>query len=118
MGSMVRVATHPEFLKLRRTLALAAACLALVCSWEALGRGIDYAGSALRYEPPLDGQEGMALWEASLLRDGHGLYQPVVPDRFVSAPYPPVHPFVLALLGPPSGPNVFREGRIVSLFAA
>ncbi len=115
---MVRVATHPDFLRLRRGLAIIAACLALVCSWQALHRGIDYAGVALRYEPPLDGQEGMAMWEASLLRDGHRLYQPVVPDRFVSAPYPPVHPLVLALLGPSTGENAFLEGRIVSLFAA
>ena len=95
-----------------------ATCIALVCSWWALDRGIQFARLGLSYVPPLDGQEGMALWEAGLLREGPGLYQPVVPEHFVSAPYPPVHPLVLALLHPFEGDVVFREGRLVSLVAA
>src|SRR5690242_32631 len=77
------------------------ACIALVYSRPALERGLQFARLGLSYNAPLDGQEGMALWEAGLLRNGPGLYQPVVLERFVSAPYPPVHPFVLSLLDPP-----------------
>ena len=115
---MVRAATHLRFAALARVFSVVAACLALACGWWALRRGFDFARVALAYLPPLDGQEGMALWEASLLRDGPGLYLPVVPDYFVSAPYPPLHPLVLALLGAPQEPNVYRAGRIVSLVAA
>jgi hypothetical protein len=115
---MVRASPYMGVFRFTRIISLVAAVLALLCAWWSLERGIVFSRVALNYEPPLDGQEGMALWEASLLRDGQGLYQPVVPERFVSAPYPPIHPLVLALLGPPESPNVFREGRVVSLVAA
>jgi hypothetical protein len=101
-----------------RALVVVAVCLALMCGWSALRRGYAFAQLGLQYVPPLDGQEGMALWEAGLLRDGIGLYLPVVPERFVSAPYPPVHPLVLALLDEARGSVVFRPGRLVSLVAA
>lgn len=92
--------------------------LALLCSYWALQRGVAYVALGLQYPAPLDGQEGFALWEAALLRSGRPLYQPVVPDYFVSAPYPPVHPLLLALIGESSVPHVFWAGRIVSLLAA
>lgn len=89
---------------------------ALVCGWWALARGLAYARLGLAYAAPLDGQEGMALWEASLLRSGAPLYQPPHPDRFVSAPYPPLHPLLLAVLGE-HGSHVFFMGRLLSLVA-
>lgn len=92
--------------------------IALACGAWALLRGGQYALLALRYVAPLDGQEGMALWEAMLLRTGRGLYFPVLPGNFVSAPYPPVHPLLLALLGQSSVPHVFWAGRVISLVAA
>lgn len=115
--------TDAKILRLSTTrwvslLGVLAACIALVYSRPALERGVGYVRLGLSYNAPLDGQEGMALWEAGLLRNGPGLYQPVVPENFVSAPYPPVHPFILALLDPPpEGDLIFREGRLVSLFA-
>ena len=97
---------------------LASVWLALACGWWALLRGARYLLGALQYGAPLDGQEGMALWEAGLLRSGQGLYVPVVPDNFVSAPYPPLHPLLLALFGESSLPHVFWSGRLISVLAA
>jgi len=90
---------------------------ALACGWWALARGVRYTLLALQYIGPLDGQEGMALWEASLLRSGRGLYVPVVADSFVSAPYPPFHPLLLVLFGESTVPHVFWAGRLLSLVA-
>ncbi|HEX6290459.1 MAG TPA: hypothetical protein VFZ66_14820 [Herpetosiphonaceae bacterium] len=97
---------------------LVAVWLALACGWWAVLRGTRYMLEALQYGAPLDGQEGMALWEASLLRSGRGLYLPVVPENFVSAPYPPVHPLLLALFGESTVPHIFWTGRMISLIAA
>lgn len=107
-----RVATIPPM------PLILATWLALSCGWWALFRGVQYTVLGLNYPAPLDGQEGMALWEAALLLTGQGLYVPVVPDRFVSAPYPPVHPFLLALFGHSVTPHVFWAGRMVSVGAA
>ncbi len=103
---------------LARLPLLLAVGLALVCGWWALLRGFQYTLTALQHVAPLDGQEGMALWEASLLRSGRGLYLPVVPQDFVSAPYPPLHPLLLALFGQSTVPHVFWAGRVISLIAA
>src|SRR6476659_8641441 len=51
----------------------------------------------LRYPYPHDGLEGTLLHEAQLLWAGEPLYQPLARLRFVSAPYPPLHPLLLAL---------------------
>lgn len=99
-------------------LAVGAVLLALLCGAWALARFASYTGMALAYSAPLDGQEGMALWEAGLLRSGRGLYVPVEPSSFVSAPYPPLHPLLLALFGTSATPHVFWAGRIISVVAA
>src|SRR5215207_810683 len=51
----------------------------------------------LRYPYPHDGLEGTLLHEARLLWAGQPLYQPLERSRFVSAPYPPLHPLLLSL---------------------
>lgn len=94
------------------------ALAALLFAVPSLERGAAYLRLAYSYQAPLDGQEGMALWEASLLRSGQGLYVPLEPRRFVSAPYPPIHPSILAIVGDLPGPTVFTAGRLVSLVAA
>src|SRR5436190_22444473 len=51
----------------------------------------------LNYPYPHDGLEGTLLHEARLLWAGEPLYQPLQRGRFVSAPYPPLHPLLLGL---------------------
>jgi hypothetical protein len=114
----LRTRTQPRYLSLPRLPLVLGVVLALVCSYWALQRGATYVLLGLNYPAPLDGQEGFALWEAALLRSGQPLYQPVVPDNFISAPYPPVHPLLLALIGQSDVPHVFWSGRLVSLLAA
>jgi hypothetical protein len=113
-----RTRAHNRFWTLPALPLLASVWLALACGWWALLRGTRYLLSMLEYAAPLDGQEGMALWEAGLLRAGKGLYLPVVPEHFVSAPYPPLHPLLLALFGESSVPHVFWSGRMISVIAA
>src|SRR5438045_4117119 len=60
----------------------------------------------LRYPYPHDGLEGTLLHEARLLWAGQPLYQPLTPLRFVSAPYPPLHPLLLGLVDHIAGPHV------------
>jgi hypothetical protein len=82
------------------------------------------AGSAVRlaallgYPFPHDGLEGTLLYEARLLWAGEPLYQPLERLRFVSAPYPPLHPLLLGLVDQFAGPHVFWSGRLLSLLAA
>lgn len=113
-----RTRTQTRSIALAPVPLLAAVWIALACGWWALFRGVTYTLNALQYSAPLDGQEGMALWEASLLRSGQGLYLPVVPDNFVSAPYPPLHPLLLALFGDSTVPHLFYAGRLISVIAA
>jgi 4-amino-4-deoxy-L-arabinose transferase-like glycosyltransferase len=72
----------------------------------------------LRYPYPHDGLEGTLLHEARLLWSGQPLYQPLTRARFVSAPYPPLHPLLLGLADQFAGPHVFWSGRMLSLAAA
>jgi hypothetical protein len=72
----------------------------------------------LRYPYPHDGLEGTLLHEAHLLWSGQPLYQPLERLRFVSAPYPPLHPLLLGLADQIAGPHVFWGGRLLSLAAA
>ncbi len=81
----------------------------------ALTRFRDYVRVALAYAPPLDPQEGFALWETDRWRAGLGFYVPLDRYSFVSAPYPPVHPFLLSLIGSSHGPHVFWGGRMLAL---
>jgi hypothetical protein len=71
----------------------------------------------LRYPYPHDGLEGTLLHEARLLWAGQPLYQPLERSRFVSAPYPPLHPLLLGLADQFAGPHVFWSGRLLSLAA-
>ncbi|MFL5802810.1 MAG: ArnT family glycosyltransferase [Roseiflexaceae bacterium] len=96
-------------------LALAAFALAaLVLLWRAAGR----LAALLAYAYPHDGLEGTLLYEARLLWSGEPLYQPLEPQRFVAAPYPPVHPLLLGLFDHIAGAHVFWGGRLLSLAAA
>jgi hypothetical protein len=72
----------------------------------------------LNYPYPHDGLEGTLLHEARLLWAGEPLYQPLQRGRFVSAPYPPLHPLLLGLADQLAGPHVFWGGRLLSLVAA
>jgi 4-amino-4-deoxy-L-arabinose transferase-like glycosyltransferase len=72
----------------------------------------------LAYPFPHDGLEGTLLHEARLLWAGQPLYQPLEPLRFVSAPYPPLHPLVLGLADQFAGPHLFWSGRLISLVGA
>lgn len=113
-----RTRSHTRQLTLPRLPLVLSVWLALACGSWALLRGVEYVLLALRYAAPLDGQEGMALWEAALLRNSLGLYLPVVPSYFVSAPYPPLHPVLLAVFGHSTTPHLFWAGRVISLVAA
>ncbi len=87
---------------------------ALPLLWVAFSR----LAALLSYPYPHDGLEGTLLHEARLWRAGEPLYQPLTTDRFVSAPYPPLHPLILGLADQVAGPHVFWAGRMISLVAA
>lgn len=91
---------------------MAAAALALL--WGAGGR----LAALLSYPYPHDGLEGTLSYEAGLLWSGQPLYQPLELHRFVSAPYPPLHPLLLGLAMRLPGPHIFWGGRLLSLVAA
>lgn len=99
---------------------LAPALLGLLAPLAAahLGGSIARLALLLGYPYPHDGLEGTLLHEARLLRDHGVLYPPLDPHRFVSAPYPPLHVFVLALFDLHAGPHVFWSGRLISLLCA
>lgn len=88
--------------------------LGLVLAW----RGIAQLAVLFGWPYPTDGLEGTLLHEARLLRAGQPLYQPLALDRFVSAPYPPLHPLLLAFVDQWHGPHIFWSGRLISLVSA
>jgi hypothetical protein len=90
------------------------ALAALPLLWGAAARLL----ALLRYPYPHDGLEGTLLHEARLLWAGESLYQPLERERFVSAPYPPLHPLLLGFVDQFAGPHVFWSGRMLSLVAA
>jgi hypothetical protein len=92
--------------------ALTLAALPLL--WRALGR----LAALISYPYPHDGLEGTLLHESHLLWSGQPLYQPLERLRFVSAPYPPLHPLLLGLFDQIAGPHVFWGGRLLSLVSA
>ncbi len=100
-----------------RWAAVALTLLSFAAALPALARWLRYTRLALAYDLPLDSQEGFALWEADLWRAGQGLYVPPGVHSFVSAPYPPLHPLLIRLIGSGSGPHVFWGGRVLSLAA-
>ncbi len=100
--------------------------LALLLGAGHAWRFAEHSWTALNFVYPLDGLEGTLLFEARLLRAGEPLYQPLQPDRFISAPYQPLSYVALAFAetlaysgsAPPpdvtAGP-IFQPGRTVSL---
>jgi hypothetical protein len=110
--------THPAPRALGRAAGTAALMLlalgVLPLLWGAVLRLL----ALLRYPYPHDGLEGTLLHEARLLWAGEPLYQPLERLRFVSAPYPPLHPLALGLADQIAGPHVFWGGRLLSLAAA
>src|SRR5436189_5412427 len=76
-------------------------CLALPLLWRAFAT----LQALLAYRFPHDGLEGTLLYEARLLWAGDPLYQPLEPLRFISAPYPPLHPLMLGLFDQFAGPH-------------
>lgn len=97
--------------------ALALALLglpALALLWRAGER----LAALLAYPYPHDSLEGTLLHEARLMRAGEPLYQPLELYRFVSAPYPPLHPLLLGWADQIAGPHIFWGGRLISLVSA
>lgn len=103
-----------------------ATCLGL-SGWHVY-RFAAHSATALNFAYPLDGLEGTLLSEARLLRAGEPLYQPLRPDRFISAPYQPLSYVALAAAeqlayGDGSAPrdseegSIFGPGRAISLTA-
>lgn len=86
---------------------------ALPLLWRAIGQLL----KLLNYPYPTDQLEGTLLHEARLWRAGEALYQPLELYRFVSAPYPPLHPLVLGWVDQFAGPHVFWSGRLISIGA-
>ncbi len=83
-----------------------------------LNRSLDRLLDRLLYPYPNDGLEGTLLYEARLIQAGQPLYRPLSRHEFVSAPYPPIHTALVALLDQIAGPNPFWGGRLVSALAA
>lgn len=99
-------------------LGAAALILLGVAAAPLLADALDRLVMLLHYPYPHDGLEGTLLHEARLLWAGEQLYQPLELYRFVSAPYPPLHPLLLGLADGIPGPHMFWGGRLVSLVAA
>jgi hypothetical protein len=101
------------------SVALSAAALALLAPLAAAlwWYGLAHLAALLGYPYPHDGLEGTLLHEARLLRGGAPLYGSLERHAFVSAPYPPLHPLLLALFDLHPGPHVFWSGRVISLLA-
>lgn len=72
------------------------------------------------------GSEGLMLSEINMVRQGQSIYVPLQPDRFISAPYPPLYYYLVAWLWPHTASKVaadsaalgFETGRVISLIAA
>lgn len=118
-----------RFSYVRTMYRLLVGLLLVLALFFGIGHGwrfAEHSWAALNFVYPLDGLEGTLLFEARLLRDGQPLYQPLQPDRFISAPYQPLSYVALAIAetiayrggAPPpdviAGP-IFQPGRTVSL---
>lgn len=109
-----------DLLQWAMVTALLAATL-LLGGWH-VARFANHVQVFLALPSPLDGLEGMLLFGARQMSAGAPLYQPLQPDRVMTAPYPPNHFLALAAverLAPPvaditEGP-VFLAGRSISL---
>ncbi len=104
---------RPRAAHLLGVLAFALVALLLLPSFR---QGWAHARATFRSPAPDDALEGTLILEAELVRRGEALYRPIVPDEFVSAPYTPVHPIILAAL-PTRADIPFTAGRALSLLA-
>lgn len=99
---------------LERWLMSAILVLLNIASLPLLHRSLNRLVDQLRRPYPNDGIEGTLLHEARLLWAGEPLYRPLTRYEFVSAPYPPVHPALIALFDQLGGPHPFWGARLVS----
>ncbi|HEU5086530.1 MAG TPA: hypothetical protein VFT99_03760 [Roseiflexaceae bacterium] len=106
--------THPQPARLIAQISALALALIALTTMPRIGSIVRQIAVLLRSPFPNDALEGTLLYEAGLVRAGQALYQPLQPDRFVSAPYPPLHAAAVALTMTLPGPGVFWGGRLVS----
>jgi len=112
--SPTKVAVRP-----RASAVLALAVLVVVfLAAPLLARSLLQLRQRVDYPYPTDQLEGTLLHEARLLRAGEPLYRPLVAHEFVSAPYSPLHPALLALVDTYTGPHIFWSGRLISALSA
>lgn len=101
------------------TLGMWALALALAAVLGArVLAGVGTQAEIFAFPFQLDESEGMIVAETMLLSQGTNIFDPVTPDLFVAAPYPPLFyllalPFQ-ALLG---DEPTFKAGRAITLFA-
>ncbi|HET9495322.1 MAG TPA: hypothetical protein VFR15_13920, partial [Chloroflexia bacterium] len=104
-----------------RTLSLAVWALALALAAVLGARvlaGVGTQAEFFTFPYQLDESEGMIVAETMLLSQGTNIFDPVTPDLFFAAPYPPLFyilalPFQATLGDEPS----FKIGRAITLFA-
>ena len=108
-------------------VAWAAVGLMAVLLLVPLGRFIETTSDWLDYPYPRSGTEGLTLYESLIVKRGGNIYDPITPDRFISAPYPPVYYLLAASVLPDVSPDfsspgnirsLFQPGRLISLLAA
>lgn len=109
---------RPEQSRTSHLLAQTAAALLLIPALVLVWRGFERLAALLVYPFPHDTLEGTLLYEARLIQAGEPLYQPLELYRFVSAPYPPLHPVLMALTDQIMGPHLFWGGRLISAASA
>ncbi len=116
---METVSSTNVALRSRTTAAIALGSLVLVLlAAPLLARALFQLRTRVEFPYPTDQLEGTLLHEARLLGAGEPLYRPLVAHEFVSAPYAPLHPALLALADRYAGPHVFWSGRLISAISA
>ncbi len=75
-----------------------------------------YWAAVFSYPFQVDDSEGVVLAESKLLAQGVNIYQPVRPDFFTAAPYPPLIYMINSLAIKFFGPT-FKVGRALSFLA-
>ena len=99
-----------------RWLAWATVGLIAVLLIAPLGRFVETTSDWLEYPYPRSGTEGLTLYESLIVKRGGNIYDPITPDRFISAPYPPVYYLLAAAVLPDKPPDFSSPGNITSLF--
>ena len=88
----------------------------LVALLPLVWRLLTHAATVLAYPWQIDYDEGIVLHAAWLAAHGHNPYQPLRPETFVSATYPPLFYLVTAPWLRLAGPSLL-SGRAISLVA-